>query len=704
MSTIAFDFEVLQTPGFTDGAVTVLFNNGLGDISLTLFLGGLTSGRFREIIYSTDFPVNEVQASSYASAFNRDYKNVGGANNLLALLSGQTVLITAQNGIFQSGSYSGNKIKVFNFTINNTTQVTPPSLSITQSLSTGDCDVIGYSASVIGGTSNFTLYNGSSILQSNWDGSSYDFNLSRNATTANIRVVDSSLQEDSKSIIIPRKLASGEFNIVKTQFNTYSDLVIENTNPILGVSPLEYSIDNFLASSGSNYQTSNAFPGVLPGKYSLWIRDIYGCAVSKKFTIEELQDAIETENPRFFEINKLNPLIFSEYVEFNEGVKKNFDNTLSFNELSGIKNDIAQSFNEKDRVGIQFKSSYPYHIITLHDCTGTRFDLSPVMVQENLGSQEKVDCKFFQIDGKTAVYFDGGNEYEPNTTTVIGASEHTQFTPDWVQTGQIVTIDTLGTFTIDETGYSEDLARGYFLINAMTSLTEGKIQVARNVQPYNLFEFYFNISQITNTARIVIEKGFAFDQIDGDAWLSELIKKEEDNEDFLLIEASSIRNRGGLVFQSGIQFKNRIIGKFRPFFEGDVENYDGDSRLYPLTENFYQRYRLEIDLITARQAYLYGAWAVLDGFKVNNVPLRALNFPEIEELGDSNFYSFKVDLGYTGNIIAEQEDEIVLNVSTGIVGGGVTNRVQQPLPTFDGKTRLVIDGGFFTVDGMYISV
>ncbi len=718
MSTIAITFntQALDFSPLVRGTITVVYNDGNQDFALQLQLttGVSTFGNFTEVAWIDGVSgEDDQQAQNFATAFNRDYSLVGGqqsgpliGQNLTAVAVDNTVTITAANGTFVDGAsaYTGNVLIVNGFTVNNSTQTTPTLLSVSTT-GTGTCDTVQYSITATGGNDPYTLSSGQNVISTNWDGSEILYNFDR-GTTQTIQVLEPSpslLLLDEITIIVPRKLAAGEFTTTINQFETYSDILVTNTNPVNGTTPLEYSLDAEGSTTGGSYQTENVFTGVFPGLYELFIKDVYGCEVSKTIEISSFQDASQDQTLRYFDIMQANALIFSECPTFNESVKKNFDNTLSWNELSGLNYEANQKFTTNDVVGTQFKSSYPVHQITLHRCGLSPMSIFPVRVQKNIGSKEKVDCKFFELNGKTAVYFDGGNEYEPDTTTVIGASEYTQFTPVWAEEGQIVFLEGLGGFTIESTGYDSDLGKGYFVVNVQTSQTEGKVQVTRNIQDYNLFEFYLPISQIQSTGRIVVEKGFAENKMDGNPWVSELITKTVDTDETLLIEASSTKNRADLVFQSGISFKNRIEGVFRPFFEGDVENFDGDSRIYPLTENLYQRYRLELDRLTSKQVYKYCIWCLLDGFAVNNVSLRATKFPEIEPNGDSNYYSFKVDLGYTGNIVAVQQDEIVLNVSTGLEGGA-SNSILPPPLVYDGKTRLVVDGGFFTTEGEFISV
>lgn len=703
MSTIAITFntQALDFSPLNRGVVSVVFNDGTRDLNLNLTLTTSisTSGKFQEVAWIDGVSgEDDQQAVNFAQAFNRDFKNIGGTKNIAASVLNNVVTLTATTGTFPDAqsSYSGNVLMVAFGTPNNDPVIPILNLIVTRTTN-GDCDNIEYSATTTGGTPNYTLYEGSNVLQSNWDGSAFSFNLSRTAVSTSIRVVDSNSLEDISTQIIPRKLKEGEFSINETQFESSSDITVSNTNPVNGTTPIEYSLDATTESTGTNYQSGNAFAGILPGTYRLFIRDIYGCEIFKTITINELQDPT-SDSFDFFQVVNAQSVPFAEFPTFNSSIKKNFENTLSWNELTGVNYEIRELFIEGDDPRIQFKSSFDWNRATMYRCNQSSIELTINQIANNLGTQEKVDCKLFELDGQTAIYFDGGNQYEPNTTTVIDSSEYINFAPEWAEEGNIVTIDTLGSFTIVATGYDSTLGKSYSLIDTVTSLTDGLIQATFNKHPYNTYEFVVPINLINTTARIVLEYGNSSTEIIGNPFVSELIQKTEEEQE-LLIEASSTKNRADIVFQSEISFLCRKDGVFRPLFEGDVENYDGDSRIYPLTENLYQRYRLELDWITAKQAYRFAVWCLLDGFKVNNVPLRATKFPEIQPNGHSNFYSFKVDLGLNGDIMDIQANEEVINIDTGLVGRSLNEEL-----IYDGRTRLVINGGFVTVGGNYIAV
>lgn len=709
MSTISFTLttQALDFSPLTRGYVNVVFNDGNNDLTLSLLLDSISiSGRFLEVAWDGTAAKDEEQAYNYALAFTRDFKTVGaiGSNpkNLSASKVGNTVTITATNGTFVSASYTGNVLIMGGATINNSPQTSLPSISASLT-GNGDCSTVEYSITATEGVSPYTLKQGLTTLLTGWDGLAHTVDVPRDSGSVSFSVTDDNGELVNTFKIVPRQLKTGEFKIRSTQYIGYSDFYIENVNPVANTEPIEYSLDVQGTLTGGNYQVSNSFTGVLPDIYELFIKDKYGCEVTKTIEIRALEDATEEQNPRYFDVPKGNSIIMSECATFDKDIKPNYNNTLSFNELSNINYKVVQYYDPSDFEPIHFKSSYPYHVVTLHKCDGTKQDIPPILVQENLGSQEKVDCEIFPLDGQTAVYFDGGNQYEPGTTTIIGASDYTQFLPPWAVEGQIVSIDGIGSYEIVELGYDSDLQRGYFIIDVVTgSATSGKVQVTWNIQPYNVFEAYIPFTNV-DKARVVIEKGFSFNEIDGNPWLSEILATKENEKDDLLIEWSSSKNQSDIVFFSGVHFTKRSKGKLRPIFPNSSEIAEGDSRAYSISNEFYQHYRLELERLSAREVHQLLVASMTDGFKVNGESLVIKPDAEIEALGESNYFSFKCDYAAGGNEAAVQPDSLALNSSTGVIGGGGTGK-PVALPSYDGESRVSVNGGFITVGGEFVSV
>ncbi len=688
MSTLRFRIQTQALDGGQSnrGSIIIRYNDNSRDHDLELRLDQNFSvtGRFLEVPWlggGLEEGQNAQQCANYALAFNRDFKNVGAApsnnpirpSNLSARVISDNgypeVEISAGVGTFDDSNctYTGNILIVGPFVEDNTTQVTPVSLSVVAT-SSGNCDTIDYTVAASGGTVPYTLRKNGVVQQSSWNGSGITVSMER-GQLSQLSVTDSASGSANRTVNAPRKYEEGEINTNITQRQNDADVAIVTTVSISGITPLQYAMTAFDATSGSGYQTSNTFPGVLPGQYKIWVQDKFGCEISRIISISGNVDVGETDTPLYFEFMEGQSLIATEVVDFDEEKGKNYFNTASYNQLADVLHPMRLFFLEKDIVGGQFKSSYTYHYITLHKCNGTKIDIPSIMVQENLGISEKFDCMLFPINGQTGVYFNGGNEYTPDTTTVIGDSPYNKNTPTWNDIGQFVTLSGIGTFEIVSNGYDDDRG-GYFVLDTVTaSETAATVQAKYNAQDYNLFEFYFSANLIDDKGVIFIEKAFSDDgNVEGNPFVIETIRKRGFNENMLRLEWSDSRNKGGIVFQSGITFKKWCFGEFNPIWSDEAETYKGDQAEYSLKQTSYTDFEILIEAVNQKEITQLNIASGLDGFKCNGLLLVRKKAPEIKRLGKSNLYSWKCEFAYGENNLAVKQDEIVLNVGTGVTG------------------------------------
>lgn len=720
MSTLRIRFRTqpLDFSPLTRGTVTVRFNDNSRDYDLVMHLttGLATTYRFQEVPWlggALEEGQHAQQCANFAASFNRDYSTIGATSggtgpfagkNLFATVVSDNgypeVLITATNGTFDESEcdYSGNVLVVGPFEDNNTPQSQPLSLSYGIT-STGNCSTIVYNLSASGGSAPYSVSSEGATLISGWDGSTSPVSLSRGGLRQ-LTITDSLGATYSTTPNVPRNLAIGEFQENITQRENDADVTIQTLVSVAGTAPLEYAINNDVGGVfGTDYQTSNSFPGILSGQYKLWIKDKYGCEISKIINISGNVNSDETTTPLYFEFPEGQSLIATESVDFNENKGKNYFNTMSVAQISDTKYQMKLFFVNTDVIGAQFKSSYPYHYITLHKCNGQKVDLPSIMIQENLGVAEKFDCVLFPINGQTGVYFNGGNEYAASSTDVIGDSPYNKTTPPWNNVGQVVSIEGVGSFEILSSGYDENRG-GYFVVDTITAAeTPSKVQAIYNAQEYNLFEFYFSASLIDEKAVIIIEKAFSNDgNVEGNPWVVENISIVPFNENLLTFEWFDSKNKGGIVFQSGIVFKKRCFGEFNPMWSDEAETYKGDSAEYSLKQTSYTDFEILVEGINQKEITQLNIASGLDGFKCNGLLLVRKKPPETKRLGKSNLYTWKCEFAHGQNNLAIKQDEIVLNVGTGVVGGGGSGT--NPAPDLSGiQLYKDTDGNLITFNG-----
>jgi hypothetical protein len=701
---ITFNTQVLDFSPLTRGRINIVYNNGVSiTLAETLTTGTATSGFFKEVTYAAPGVISDSeQASNFAQSFNRDYKDVGGVKNFGAGVVGNVVTITAKSGLFTSFEYNGNVITANAVIVNGT--IEPAKILTLSNSLVGSCDAINYNISSSGGTPNYTIKKDGIDIVTAWDGTQRTISLDRGVLNT-ISVYDSlNVLIGERTEVVPRKLIPSEFKIRSIGFVGGQDINIDPVNPVVGTTPIEYSLD------GITYQQSTSYPGLLDGTYTLRIKDVYECEQTKEFIVFGTEETtIESLNFNNFSISEFNSISFANFKDFTPYLKKNYDRVLGFNDLVGIPYEVPHEFYKDDYIGTQFKSSYPFHNVTLRNCDGTKENLPFVLIQENLGAIEKVDCKLLPLGVQTGVYFDGGNEYEPFTLTVKDASEYVKFLPSWANVGQLVTIGTLGTKEIVGEGYNSDLDRRYFIVDGFigNSISD-TVQVTYNIHEYNTYEFYFWASKIKDKAQIVIEPGYSFANIDTTKiYVSKILQKIEDTHDHLLIEWEGYKNLGDMVFSSGITGIMRIKGRVRTFALGDAETSEGDDRTYSLSQTASTGYKVSIasaDPKIVNKLNLVSGISVGGAVSVNNKELIRTKAIESEEKGSTNISEVTIEFAYGGNDLSIAQAEIVLNTSTGVIGSGGTGKDGIPVLLYDGKTRLIVDGGLLSVGGSFISV
>lgn len=713
MSTITITFSITDPGANTGrGQVNLLFTDPDGtahNLFEKVVDGVPTNYEFQRVPWITglESSLSFGQASNYANAFNRDYKHVGGTNNLKATLSGNVVTITGE-GTFEAGSnYTGDMIGVTFGTPANTTPVVDPVLAASAT-STGSCSVIEYELEASLGTGLYSLTRNGVVIQTGWDGSSQNVAMVRGAVSKIFVTDDDGLFSNAITLNVPRKLVANDFQVDIVLGVGGSDLTITNLVPVTGTTPVTYAlVDTGDAASG--YQSSNLFPGTPAGTYDLYIKDKFGCEVFRTIVVATVDVPVEDTDLRYFKVSDFNSLSFSK----QDTKRKGYLNSLSWQENVGIRKQSLFRFSEDDNIQTQFKSSYPYHVITLFKCDGTKEALSFLQIQENIGVAEKVDCKLIPVDEGIGVYFDGGNKYTPGTTTVVDTSPYTSL-PTWGEIGQIVTIEGVGIKEITGTGYDADLNKLYFTVDGtIASATDSKVQTTYNRHPYNVFRCDFPMTKVSNLAFVRIEAGY---DVDGEVlidqtWQSETIKvlsqQEIDGRQFIRAEWTGFKVLDGFIFDSSYKGIMWVKGRIRPFPVSESKTFDGSDRTYPLEQIARMGQKVTIPVMTPKQ---WNKFNLISGISIGgtlwieDMELVRTGAVEAEDVGDTNFSNITAEFAYAGEGLSIESDEIVLNPSTGVEGSGLTGK--EPVIGWTGFKRLRLDSGTYLrfEDGSFIAL
>jgi len=667
---------------------TISVNDGSKNINITMLAVNTRFGKNQFIIGST---IGET-ISNMAYYFNLDHSDVGGTDNLTAIATGLTptsgdVVITLVNANWQivSAGVQGFGTATFE------NEPIPAPKDFTYQLVSGDCTNADYDLNIQGGTPPFTISR------------SGTFNVVTSSRTPNISIlrgvpnvvtiVDSnSDQIGSKQIVPPKVLNESDFTIDLTQESGAKATVTPNVVLDDLLLPVTYSINDV------DYNSTGVFSSLsFETQYTLYIQDTFGCKRQKIFiTPQEITngDTVTTNYERHFEISNGGSGIFSRLTES----PSNFNDSLSFEEKVKLPYETT-IFQYKDWNFIgQFKSSYNYHKITLIE-NGSATYIDPVLQVQNLGLQEKVDCKLFRdVNGALGVYFRNGANYVPNTTTTDGTSDYDATNlPSWGRTGTTVVIDGIGSIKIKRV--TTDNTRGLYLqTNASYSSNndaDGKIQANYNAQPYNTYEYIFPISNIDNCARIIIEIGF---DIAGQSNIeltygSERIQKITDKKGFLDFSWRDPENKSGMVHQTGII--SRLLLPYIKWVgnsESTSELFDTDSESVSLKQDVKDVKLLIATVIGFKMQQKLQIAAGMEEFNIDGINYKKREMTSTP-LKSSNWYRIEATFEFGSNKLEVNPDEIVLNPpSTPITNKGPQTTLQ-PSPLILSGGKLINENG-----------
>ena len=172
--------------------------------------------------------------------------------------------------------------------------------------------------------------------------------------------------------------------------NTSENIIVKRTVNLSGATAviavlnkenleLQYSLDN------NTYQTSNIFPNLIEGDYTVYVKDQFEFVAQKPFTITATSSRVSYAN-----ISKANPFQFIKLKEDDE--VSNIENTFSSNGLMKLNFCNKTIFNSKDSTNIQVKSSYDNIVSKIRFESGNETVFNMIKKSNNLDRYEKMDC------------------------------------------------------------------------------------------------------------------------------------------------------------------------------------------------------------------------------------------------------------------------------------------------------------------------
>jgi len=581
--------------------------------------------------------VNELHVSllNYFDAFTVDYNST----NKFKLAAGYQVLtITAEKSNMEFLNFSSNA----GVTADITNEPQVPTFKL-DSLAYGQasanfCDNVR----VIVDTTSPMVGISSPVFDNAINNSHYEFDWVRGATVF-LRVYDDN-SEIVQIINTPAFLIEPTVAITSTPTGA-NVTVSQQTN----LSGNLYSLDNI------TFQNSNVFFGILPGSYTAYVKDVYGCTKQKAFTVTEFEEGTVPTIPVAF-ISNTNSLRFKTNEAWdNLTVYKNDENTLSSEEKVSLAYPYIQKYQNTDVVRTQLKTNYDTLTGKVTDCDG---NISPILFHQLTNNLDKVDKRdgigYTFTDGtdRFGYYFQSGNTYDPtqNPINIVnGTYELFGKTPSWAKVGQYVSVNGGAYYQVIDVVYVAAIQSDVIVISS--ALTDGTqiLQATYNVFNWDAYEFDIDMGSFQNE-RIQIE--VTFEDSNGEfptvVKTSEFIETYDLLDDFITIQATNSFNNE-IVYQEGMTHLLRLpFDSFGSSSESELEVEKTDQYVYSLDAKSYIKKTIVFNYLSTKMEQKVRQIMSLDEIKMNGLGYTVESMEEPERLGVTNLYKLTVVLYEVG--------------------------------------------------------
>lgn len=428
---------------------------------------------------------------------------------------------------------------------------------------TNPCTTVKVTLSQVNGTPPFTWV---SPLPGNVG---LEGTVPRSGGNITITIEDDNAEQDSIVVAIPALLdntAIEEIVIEGDPSGLYGTVsVLMTTFPGVPIT-YEYSMDNV------TFQTSNVFTSVLPGVYTMYIKDNFGCTIQEEFevTLEGIRPPVYRLIPKSNSFGW-----FEQQAAVSDCVNP-------YNSTNAKPNDYKPTrwYNPKyfqpwcsiDNPKTQFRSNYDTLTAKMYNIV-TEAEVATFTIEQksnNIGQRQIMDAKIYDKGaGQTGIYWLTGNIYDTDGVTVIDTYALNGQLPEWVKVGQKFMLSgsaTDGLFEIKQIIYDSTLLVNAAVIDRVyTDLTEPvtvKVDATYNRLNYETYEFLADFTGIPEGCyNIILSMTDSEEEYPDSIWETLPFRITSGNRDLVYIESSDHVD-DGILYSTGIIHKQRFQGLF----------------------------------------------------------------------------------------------------------------------------------------------
>jgi hypothetical protein len=165
-----------------------------------------------------------------------------------------------------------------------------------------------------------------------------------------------------------------------------------------------------------------------------------------------------------------------------------------------------------------------------------------------------------------------------------------------------------------------------------------------NIQPYEVYEIAFDISDLDGVYQIVLEYGTSANPTLGSAFSEAIEVSDSHEKNHLFVYGSSENN--DIVWSTGFIGRFRVPYDIYPVYapSDEIDTYQSDSKLIQLESRVYDQFNFSFYGIPYRVVEQISKVLVNNVIFIDGMQLAKNSTPEIEAIGASNLYKMNITL------------------------------------------------------------
>jgi len=604
------------------------FINSLSATELSEVFVALRSGPFQASLGSDEYS----SSYNYMNALITDYQSSGLYN--ISLNSNEVTIEATQSNVVFSAAVDFLAPSV-SYVITNEIEDAPISFVSINKLQ-NDTDYCNYVKLEV--TTNVLAVEVSTGSSTYPNTNNPFYIIALRGSIVNITAIDASNNNSIIQVKTPATLSSQNTNINVNNTPNGADITISMYDDYDLL--LEYSLDDNI------WQSANTFSSLPAGTYVLYVRDQFGCKISKLFQVTVFSPIVTSLNAYSY----ISPAMSIRYKKHetwdNIDIYRNDSNTLSCEELTGQSYKYIQKFKPSNLVTTQLKSNYDYIAVNIIKDDGSKQPVQLSLVKKFIDIKERMDARMYSIsNNKSGIYFTSGNTYDYNTGSIIGSYALNGKLPNFGVVGNFINIPGIGWFLIEDIIYNESINADVLVISYVYFGIDSSIVIASNYnqENFNVYEFKIDFA-LYNNQSINIEILQSKNGYKDCNYLSEELEICMLDDNYIELIWYNIKDTD-VFYNTGI--KN--IGNFE-FLSFDADN-DSSLEIHKTSTSAmiieasnYELKVLEIDDVsTAIMLQLIQA-SLHKEIYVNRVKYISNSNPDIEVIPNTNLYNIKLHL------------------------------------------------------------